>query len=255
MAGDNGWSFPRCKANLYDRGTHVPLAITWPGHMTGGRVVDDFVSLADIAPTFLDAAGVSIPSEMTGRSLVPLLKPGKKDPSREFVLTCMERHMGARQGDLGYPMRAIRTHEWLYIRNFRPDRWPAGDPNRREVTEEQWMSAAYVGFSDIDAGQSKAYLAMNRDDPKVKPFADLDLGKRPAQELYRVAKGNDRYQLKNLAADPKYQSVVAGLDKKMMAALKATGDLRADGRGDEYEAYPILHDPPFQKQHDAFYAK
>ena len=57
ISGDNGMPFPRCKSNLYDLGTHVPLALRWPARVRGDRVVEDFVSLSDLAPTFLEAAG------------------------------------------------------------------------------------------------------------------------------------------------------------------------------------------------------
>ncbi len=57
VTSDNGWPMPRGKANLYDAGTREPLAVRWPGHVPAGRQVDALVSLADLAPTFLDAAG------------------------------------------------------------------------------------------------------------------------------------------------------------------------------------------------------
>ena len=59
VTGDHGMPFPRCKANLYDSGVHVPLAISWPAKVPAGRVIEDFVCLTDIAPTFLAAAGLS----------------------------------------------------------------------------------------------------------------------------------------------------------------------------------------------------
>ena len=73
MSGDNGWPFPRCKANLYVSGTHQPLAIRWGAKVKGGRTIDDFVSLSDLRPTFLEAAGVPIPEAVTARSLLPPL--------------------------------------------------------------------------------------------------------------------------------------------------------------------------------------
>lgn len=66
MTGDNGIPFPRCKGNLYDCGTRVPLAIRYPALITPGRVVDQFVSLTDLAPTFLELAGIAVPENMTG---------------------------------------------------------------------------------------------------------------------------------------------------------------------------------------------
>jgi hypothetical protein len=68
---------------------------------------------------------------MTARSLMPLLtssKSGQVERSRDHVLTGMERYVPCR-GEIrgGYPMRAIRTRQFHYIRNFEPDRWAAGD--------------------------------------------------------------------------------------------------------------------------------
>ena len=73
MTGDHGMPFPRCKANLYDCGARVPLAIRGPD-VAAGRVVEAFVSLTDLAPAFLELGGVEPPAAMTGRSLLPLLR-------------------------------------------------------------------------------------------------------------------------------------------------------------------------------------
>ena len=132
VSGDHGIpGVTRGKCNLYDFGTKVPLAIRWPaGIKTPGRVVDDFVSLPDLAPTFLEAAGVEVPGTMTARSLLPILASdaaGQVDPARDAVFTGRERHVArARTGFKPYPQRAIRTDQYLYIINFQPDRWPMG---------------------------------------------------------------------------------------------------------------------------------
>ena len=84
MTGDHGMPFPRCKSNLYDMGVRVPMAIRWPAGIRCGRQVKDFVSLIDLGPTFLEAAGVEVPQQMVGRSLLPVLlskKGGRVDPS------------------------------------------------------------------------------------------------------------------------------------------------------------------------------
>jgi arylsulfatase A-like enzyme len=118
VSGDNGLPFPRCKATLYDTGTHVPLAIRWGAKVPGGRVVHDFVSLTDLAPTFLEATGVKVPPAMTGRSLLSILtsaESGLLDSTRTHVLTGMDLHVYAN------PCRALRTADFLYIRNFDPE--------------------------------------------------------------------------------------------------------------------------------------
>jgi len=225
ISGDNGLPFPRCKSNLYDLGTHVPLAVRWPKRVKGGRVIEDFVSLADLAPTFCQAAGVAPPAEMTARSFLDVItgaKAGRVDPKRDHVLTGKERHTKAQAGSsAGYPSRAIRTHEYLYIRNFKPDRWPAGTP---EV------------FRDIDNSPSKKYMMAHRSDPKVARLFELAFGKRPAEELYDLSA--DPGQLNNVADRPEHAEVKAKLAKALMAELKATKDPRALGTGDVFDSYP-----------------
>ncbi len=135
MTGDHGMPFPRCKSNNYDSGARIPLAIRWgSGIKSQGRIIDDFISTTDLAPTYLELAGLEIPEVMTGRSLVGLLKSKKQgivEPEqRAYVLHGKERHVPGQEEDLGgYPCRAIRNQDFLYIRNFKPDRWPAGTPN------------------------------------------------------------------------------------------------------------------------------
>ena len=249
MTGDNGWPFPRAKATVYDSGTHVPLAIMWPSRASGNRKVDDFVSLADLAPTFLEAAGIRPSSQMSARSLMPLLKSkqaGRVDPRRDHVLTGMERHVPSRgdiRGDIrgGYPMRAIRTREFLYIRNFKPERWPAGDPNGLEKSGAQPFSydelaaQTFAALADIDAGPAKAYMVTQRSEPGVRPLYELAAGKRPERELYDL--GKDPFQTSNVAAEPGYADRVKRLDAQLMAELKASGDPRARGGGEEFDRY------------------
>src|SRR5262249_2574460 len=137
---DNGMPFPRAKTTVYDSGSRMPLAVRWPAKVKGGRTLDDFVVLTHIAPTLLEVAGLRPRPEMTGRRLMPLLA-GQKQPGRDKVFLERERHANVRRGDLSYPVRAVRTKDFLYVRNFRPDRWPAGDPE---------MYFAVGDFGDID---------------------------------------------------------------------------------------------------------
>ncbi|MBT3200114.1 MAG: sulfatase [Phycisphaerales bacterium] len=239
MTGDHGMPFPRCKANLYDSGARVPLAIRWGANIKKpGRTVDDFVSFCDIGPTFLDAAGAEIPKVMTGKSLVSLLeseKEGILEPKkREFTMFGKERHCPGQEGDLsGYPCRAIRIHGYLYIRNFKPDLWPSGTPN--------WEKAGKYGawLADCDNGPTKSYICDNKDkDAAVKKSWDLCFAKRPAEELYDCKK--DPEQLNNVAADPKYAEIKKTLAAKLMENLKLTGDPRVIGGGDKFDEYPYL---------------
>jgi len=225
ITGDNGMPFPRCKSNLYDLGTNVPLAVRWPANVTGGRVVKDFISLTDLAPTFLELAGLKPIDEMTGRSFLDILlsnKSGLVDPARDHVLTGKERHtLGQETGPGGYPCRAIRSHDFLYIRNFKPDRWPAGHPE---------------SYRDIDGSPTKKYMMDHRDEPQVTGLFHLAFDKRPAEELYDLKKDPD--QLHNVASQPQYAQTKAKLTAALTAELKATADPRILGAADVFETYP-----------------
>ena len=252
ISGDNGMPFPRCKSNLYDLGTNVPLAVRWPARVKGGRVVDDFISLADLAPTFLEAAGLKPTTQMTAKSFLDVLTSDKSrrvDPRRDHVLTGKERHvLGQQTGMGGYPMRAIRTHDFLYIRNFKPDRWPAGAPKGYAQPVDIVVSrprGTHYGYADVDAAPAKSYMLKHRDEPKVAKLFELAFGKRPAEELYDLQE--DPAQLNNVAALPKYAKVKSKLAAALMAELKATKDPRVLGNGDIFDTYPYYGGMPGRK--------
>ena len=233
MTGDHGMPFPRCKSNLYDMGVHVPLAIRWGSRIKSGHRVTDFVSFADFAPTFLETAGLGIPPQMTGRSLLPLLRvarSGQVDEARDHVIFGKERHVPAQQApDMGgYPCRGIRTRRWLYIRNFEPERWPAGVPDGG--------THPMGSFADCDDGPTKAFLMDNRDHPEIQTFFSLSFGKRPAEELYDLEKDAD--QLHNVALENGYEQVRAKLSARLLDELKASGDPRAAGGPVLFDKYP-----------------
>ncbi len=237
ITGDHGMPFPRHKCNLYDSGVRVPLAIRWPAIVKPGRRVTDFVSFADVAPTFLEAAGEPVPARVTGRSLMPLFSAegsGRIDPTRDHVLVGRERHGPAQEAPsmAGYPQRAIRTDNHLYIRNLEPDRWPAGAPT----------GSLKRPFADCDDGPSKQFILDHRDDPAVKPFFDLAFAKRPAEELYDLA--TDPGQLVNVAGDPAHAEIKTALATRLDEGLKASADPRMAGRGDELESFPYLGPVP-----------
>jgi uncharacterized sulfatase len=236
VSGDNGWPFPRGKANLYDAGTRQPLAVYWPARVKGGRASDAYISFQDFAPTILEAAGLKPRPAMTGRSFLDLLTTGKSTVVRDQVFLERERHANVRKGDLGYPCRAIRTREYLYIRNFHPERWPAGD-------HEYWKA---VGpFGDIDGGPTKEVLLKGRDDPKIGKLFQLACGKRPAEELYDV--GKDPYQLTNVADQREYAAAKKQLRGELDRWMRATADPRAKGDDDRWDRYPYFGREPKKK--------
>ncbi|MHC4757879.1 MAG: sulfatase family protein [Planctomycetota bacterium] len=216
IAGDNGLPFPHCKVELYDTGTRVPLAIAWPGVIKGGRLVHDFVSLAELGATFLEAADLKPFDTMTAKSLMNILtsdKEGQVDPRRDRVFVGREYHdYECRADDTGYPMRALRTADFLYIRNYEPGRWPAGDPV--EFREERGM------YGEVDPSPTKAYMMEHRDDSKVKKLFQLAFEKRPYEELYDLQK--DPGQLNNVAEKPEYderkRELIVAFEREFTAA-------------------------------------
>ena len=225
ITSDNGMPFPRAKANVYDAGARMPLAVRWPARFPGGRVIDAFVSHTDLAPTFLDAAGLRPPDGMTGRSLLPLLR-GERVAGREQVFVERERHANVRRGDLSYPVRAIRTKDFLYIRNFRPDRWPAGDP-------EQYVA---VGpFGDIDGSPSKSLLLDSQTDRTIAPFFQMATAKRPAEELYDLRR--DPHQVKNVAGQLEHRAAQRRLREELDRWMRTTGDPRATVDDDRWDRF------------------
>ena len=235
VTSDNGMPFPRCKANLYDSGTHMPLALRWPRRLTRGVTVNAFVSLTDLAPTFLKAAGLEPPAVMTGRDLLPLALGGPDPPAgppRDAVFLERERHANVRAGNLSYPSRAIRTARYLYVRNLRPDRWPAGDP----------VLVHSVGpYGDVDPSPTKD---LSRAHPGARPF-ELAFGKRPAEELYDL--DVDPSQIKNVAQVATYATAKTALRARLDQWMAETGDPLAhdphpDGR-EPFDDYPYVGPP------------
>lgn len=227
ITSDNGMPFPRAKANVYDAGAHMPLAVRWPARLPAGRVIDAFVSHTDLAPTFLEAAGLRPPKDMTGRSLMPLLR-GERVAGRDQVFVERERHANVRKGDLSYPVRAVRTRDFLYIRNFRPDRWPAGDPEKH---------VAVGPYGDIDGGPSKSLLLdRHAADAAIARFFELATAKRPEEELYDLR--SDPWQVVNVAGHPQHAKVKKTLRAALDKWMRQTGDPRAKSTADPWDRYP-----------------
>lgn len=229
ITSDHGMPFPRAKASLYDAGTRVPLAIRWPqGIRQSGRDVTGFVSLSDLAPTFLEAAGLKPPSAMTANSLMDTF--GRKLAlERDAAFIAMERHDGCRKGGKGYPCRAIRTEDYLYIHNFEPTRWPSGSPDAS-------VCARSIPFGEIDDSPTKTFMMEHRNEHGVARLAELAFGMRPAEELYDLK--SDPHQMVNLAGSTAMADVQATLRQQLFDHLTKTRDPRVVGGTVDWDYYP-----------------
>lgn len=221
VTSDHGMPFPYVKGQIHEDGFHLPLAMRWGKGVKAGRVVEDFVNVRDFAPTLLELAGLKPHEQMTGRSLVNLLRSEKSGwiENREVMLVGKERHDIGRPNDQGYPVRAIRTKDFLYVHNFHPERWPACNPE--------------TDFGNCDASPTKELIKA-----LGGYYFDLSFGKRQADELYDLRK--DPTGMNNLAHDLAHAPVVDELRYKMMTLLKEEGDPRALGNGAVFDTYKYL---------------
>lgn len=224
ITSDNGMPFPRAKATCYDSGTNVPLIMYWKGKIKPARI-SELISLIDLAPTMMDVMGIQKPTDLPSKSLINLIN-GRPIENRSAVFVERERHANVRKGDLGYPIRGIRTKDFLYLRNFEPNRFPAGDP-------QKWKAVGPYG--DIDDSPSKQLLMA--DTSKYDFFVSRTLKKRGSEELYDIK--NDPSQLHNLANEKRFEKAKKYLKKDLEAWMKLTNDPRAiNPTTDLWDKYP-----------------
>lgn len=242
VTSDHGMPFPRVKGHTYDDAHHIPFVVRWPsGISQSGQRVKGLLSFIDLAPTFLELLGVDGQahgmSPMTGQSLTTLIKQPtalRKSASsgsasnnatsseRAFVLLGRERNdVLCRSGTpagLGYPARAIRHGDYLYIQNFKADRWPCGNPE--------------IGFKDTDDGPTKQFIEkLGEQDP----YWQHAFGKRPADQLFNVKQDPDC--VKNLAMEPGHAATMLKLREMLTAELTRQRDPRVLGEGDVFDNY------------------
>ncbi len=233
VTADNGMPFPRIKGQAYEYSNHLPLAIMWKnGINKPGRTIDDFVNFIDFAPTFLELAGVdeseSGMQSITGRSLVPMFKSKKSghiESDRDHVLIGKERHDIGRPQDGGYPIRGMFKGDYLYIHNFAPDRWPAGNPE--------------TGYLNCDGSPTKTVCLETREHSDQHHFWQGSFGKRPEVELYNIK--NDPECMNNLAESDDQQKRKLAMRNQLFTELREEGDPRMLGRGHIFDEYPYAH--------------
>lgn len=261
VTADNGMPFPRAKANCYDYGIHVPFAVMYPKGFPGGRIVEDPVSFADIAPTLLELTQTSAEGMLpiSGRSIMNILKSkkqGKVDPDKKYVFAGRERHSSSRYLNWGYPQRAIRSSDFLLVWNIIPDRWPAGDPQSLKPgtnellpmygIDENGKHHSEWAFTDIDAAPTKSFIIENVADAAIRPYFDLAHAKRPEYELFNVKE--DPFNLTNLYGNPDYAAIQKELQDALMQELVKSADPRVTGPDkevfDSYVRYSPIRDFP-----------
>ncbi len=239
VTADNGMPMPRAKANGYDYGIHVPLAIRWGKKRAEGVVISTPVGFVDLSATVLDAAGLDIPEQFVGESLLGLLNGDVDElPYGRMVFSGRERHSSSRYQNRSYPQRMMRSGDYLIVWSAKPERHPAGAP--RNIVDGE-LSPPHSAYFDIDDSMIKRELLAKKDDRYVGKFFHLAVDKRPEWQFFNVK--DDPESLHDLSTDPNHSVLFAGYKKLLTYALTDTGDPRVLGYGHVWEDYPRVRGP------------
>lgn len=224
--GDHGWGLPRGKRWCYDSGTRIPLLVRWPGVVRPGTVRDDLTAFLDLAPTFLAAAGATVPPHMQGRVFVG----PRTQPAPEYVFSCRDRM------DETYDrIRSVRGAHFRYVRNFHPD-----------LPYAQWLN--YLDEMPVMQDWRRLAFAGTLNPTQRLFFART----KPPEELYDTHA--DPHEVRNLAADPAHADTLRTMRAALEKWMTDTKDLGAtpereliakglvrDVLSTEYEARLKLH--------------
>lgn len=220
VTADNGTPIPRAKANVYDWGVHVPLAMMWPVRVPAGRKVSDFVGFPDLAPTILEAAGLPVPPDMSGRSVLTTLlstSSDRVDPARDFTVNGLEWHGNLPPVDIA--ARMIRDERFQYIVNYSGTARGATNERARQPDDRHAANAEKLDVLPL--------LAAHPELPGLQRYHQLILAPRPREELYDCVADPD--QLQNLADKPEFAGVKQKLRARLEACQRQTRDPRITG--------------------------
>jgi N-sulfoglucosamine sulfohydrolase len=197
--GDHGRGLPRSKRWLYDSGIRVPLIVRWPDTIKPGTVRNDLVSFVDFAPTMLALAGAPIPTNMQGQVF---LGP-RTAPERKYIFAARDR-----MDEAPDRIRAVRSKDFKYIRNFHPELPYAQRIDYMELmpTMRVWRRMNYDGR--LNATQ-KLFFSLTK----------------PAEELYDI--NADPHEVRDLAGDPRFDAELKEMRVALDEWITKTGDLGA----------------------------
>jgi uncharacterized sulfatase len=219
---DHGAQWPFAKWNLYDAGLHVPFLAAWPGHIEAGSKTDAMVSLLDVLPTLVEAAGGAAPAGSDGKSLLPLFLARTTSPHDELFFT----HSGdGRMNE--FPMRGVRTERFKYIRSLRP--------------EAEYHTHIDLGVAVDGREYWDSWVAKAASDPTAQAIVERYFH-RPAEEFYDLESDFDEQH--NLIAEPGVAEEVAAARERLNAAMAKQGDsgLATERQAaDEFDAWKNEH--------------
>ncbi|MEX0321681.1 MAG: sulfatase [Puniceicoccaceae bacterium] len=191
--GDHGADMLRGKRTSYEGGVRIPFIMRWPNGFPKGQRRDEFVSIADLMPTFLELAGGKIPKVQDGQSMVSMIT-GKSNKWRKYLFTEFHTHAA---GENFYPQRSVRNDRFKLIENLLPDEVNPGYEfaMRLSRTNADFKKALESAPAEVQS----AYKLMER--PIRWEFYDLEA---------------DPYEFNNLSEDPAHRKIM----KELQAELK-----------------------------------
>ena len=201
--GDHGAQFSRGKTSVYDAGTRIPFLVKWPGKIKQGLVIEEMVSVEDILPTCLLAAGMKLPEKLSGRALQPLFKGEEVSwrDSLQFITTgaapsiaCLQfAHRTDRFKLIITPRGQGKNLSALAYLNDLNSFYVAGTKQKEIDTSPEWLRKVYKIYENP-----------------------------PLYELYDLS--NDPYEFVDLSCDPNHVATLNGLLKDFYSWRFEIGD-------------------------------
>ncbi|MEZ5940512.1 MAG: sulfatase [Planctomycetaceae bacterium] len=213
FVSEQGSSFPYGgKWSMYDTGIRVSALARWPGHIKAGSTSEALVQYVDVAPTFLDAAGID-PNNIDvgcpdangatgfdGKSMLGVLT-GKDKTFREYVFS-QHTTVGINGYEMPYPIRAVRDSRYKFIRNLAPDNtYSIGGIHKTPILKS-WQDDAV-------------------NNPELAARIEW-LFHRPGEELYDLE--HDPLEEHNLASDPALADIKSRLATQLEGWMQQQGD-------------------------------
>ena len=214
VCSEQGSQLPFAKWTCYDNGLRTGLIAHWTAITKAGHVAEDLVSISDLAPTLVEAAGGRFKAEdFDGKSFLRMLK-GESQTNHEFIMGAfINRHITDNKERV-YPIRSLRTKRHALIFN----------PNFKQQTSNLTLSSALAMLNEgagSDGEIAAEWVVKSMSDASLKPIVHK-LHHRPEYEFYDLQE--DPHELNNLIDDPAHQQSARALKAKLRQRLVELGD-------------------------------
>jgi uncharacterized sulfatase len=210
FTSEQGHQFPFAKWTCYDAGLQTGFLVRWKGVIESSTTINAMCEYVDVTPTLVEIATGKSPSDLDGKSFLPILQ-GEKKEHKEYVYG-IQTSRGIHAGPEYYGIRSVRDAQYLYINNLTPD-------------------ATFKNV--VTAKGSRLWTSWNKK-AEQDEFAQQRVEiyqHRPAEELYDIIA--DPFQMNNLAKNKSYAKVKNRLKSKLQTWMKSQGD---KGQETEVEA-------------------